>query len=272
MDSPRIVLQGDADAAARAARRMLRALGVNVEGLQVDDAAVCVFSKHALHACVGGECVSALFNPARLDTASVPTTGTVLITTPDAGRWGNDTLAWLHDTGFQMWTQSADGAFAPVEGAAPAHVTGRRTDMLLLPPLPTRTACLVVCLDAPAPATLAVGRFPIAHSPASHTHTFRVDDLEARAGELCLGAGLALHAAAWDVGRLGQLCIVTTADSARVTGFAEGHSWTAHAHVLYAYTLCAGSDMYTLTDAGFVSAGRGTHSTEPCLRVSAINE
>lgn len=271
MDNPRLVLQGDAAAAARAARAMIRALGVDVEGLQADEAGVCVFSKHALYACVGGECVTALFSPARLDPDSVPASGAVIVTTPDASRWGNDTLAWLHDAGFQLWAQQADGAFAPVDGA-PAPVAGRGTDMLLLPPLPTRAACLVVCLDAPAEATLAVGRFPIAHSPASHTHTFRVDDLEGRAASLCLGAGLALNAAGWDVGRLGQLCIITSARGARVTGFSEGHSWTARAHPLYAYTLCAGGDMYALTDAGFVASGRGVYSTEPRLRVGAINK
>lgn len=261
----RVVLQGDVRRAAAFARARVRAMGLDVESLTADDGAVCVFNAATIHAASAAGCITVLLNPGVLTPDRVPPGGDVLITTRDASRWGNDTLAWLHDAGFQLWCELPGGQFGPLPGHRPADPPRRRTDLFLLPPLPTGMDFLVVACPTPMALTLAVGRAPIRHSPAADTHVFRVDNLQAHAADTCLAAGLVLNAAAWDVGRLGQLCVCahpSSADELRVWGVTGRHAWAARARPLCvlpkAHRPCA--RMYAMTDRGMVRDPDGEYT------------
>lgn len=268
MGPHRVVLQGDVHRAAAFARARVRAMGLDVESLTADDDAVCVFNASTIYAGRGAECITVLLNPAEVAPDRVPTGGTVLITTPDASRWGGATLAWLHGAGFQLWLERADGQFGD---PTPSPEVGWHTDLFLLPPMPTGMDFFVVSADEPVALTLAVGSAPIAHSPAALTHKFQVNDLAGRAAELCLAAGLALNAAGWDVGRLGRLCVHAVPcaiDTLRVWGVMGDHCWAARAEPMFVYDRVpahARAGMWAKTDRGFVRSRDGTYSEAPQL-------
>lgn len=127
----RIVLQGNPGHANVIARRLVKKMGVDVEGVNVSETpTICAFNATSLYAVTGkGVVVSVLFNPTNLKPTQVPLQGHVIITTHDASRWGNETLTFLHDANFKIYLESD---------------TVPTTCMFLLPPLPSNINSITV--------------------------------------------------------------------------------------------------------------------------------
>jgi len=253
----RLILQGNLELAAATARALVKEMGVDVENLSVDnDSTLCIFNANSLYAVLhDGNVVTVLFNPTGLSPSQIPLTGNVIITTGDASKWGNETLSVLDDAGFKLCFENK---------------SENKTNMFLLPPLPSNLETIIVYSEYPVALTLSTGMASIEeHSKVATTHKFQVNNLNERANNDEIEgqdweAWLALDAVNWQVARLHRLVLVSSrhlkANSLRVWGLSENHCWSAQAHALYKNkTTNSKSKAYTCTDFGFVEQRGGEY-------------